>query len=399
MSNYKIYGQHDENTLKQFEAVMQEAVAGALQADGHLGYVMPIGGVALYDNKVSIAGVGYDIACGNKAIKLDIKYSEMGGQDLVRHILDVVQKNVSFGIGTHNDKSPKDDKIFSDDRWKVYPVDVQKDLIKLAREQCGTVGGGNHYVDIFVDENDFIWIGVHFGSRGLGHKTASGFMALNTAGQWSAKANENVDILLGLDTWLGQSYYQAMSLCGEYAYLGRNWVCKMIADEIQADVIDEVHNHHNFAWKENHLGKDYIVIRKGATPCWPGQRGFIGGSMGDNAYIVEGIDSQNSKDNFYSTVHGAGRVMSRTQAKGKFKGRGKYAKRKTEGRISRAMLDKWMTEKGVILIGGDVDESPHVYRRLDEVLQNYTVNLKILHTLVPKGVVMAGSDINDPYKD
>jgi tRNA-splicing ligase RtcB len=165
-----------------------------------------------------------------------------------------------------------------------------------------------------------------------------------------------------------------------------------------------VHNHHNFAWKETHNGEEVIVIRKGATPAFPGQLGFVGGSMGDDAVIVRGVDAHGDEElasrqqaSLYSTVHGAGRVMSRTAAAGK-RNR-KTGRQLSRGAVSPGMMHAWVKEKGVILRGGGVDESPHVYRRLPEVLAAQEGTVDVLHTLRPLIVVMAGADEFDPYKD
>ena len=132
------------------------------------------------------------------------------------------------------------------------------------------------------------------------------------------------------------------------------------------------------------------MVRKGATPAFPGQRGFVGGSMGDNSVILEGVDSPSSQAALYSTVHGAGRVMSRSHAKGR---------RGEEGAVSKEQMHKWIKRMNVSLRGADVDEAPHVYKRLHRVLEHHAESVKILHTLTPLGVAMAGGDIRDPYKD
>jgi len=165
-----------------------------------------------------------------------------------------------------------------------------------------------------------------------------------------------------------------------------------------------VHNHHNFAWKENHFGQDLIVVRKGATPAFPEQKGFIGGSMGDDAVIVCGASNKKGTDEYrlqesalFSTVHGAGRVMSRTEAAGK-RDR-KTGVQKSPGKVSKEMMETWLTEKDVVLRGGGLDESPHAYRRLPDVLSAQGSTIQVLHTLRPVIVVMAGADEFDPYKD
>lgn len=383
-----IYGAHDTNTIEQFHEIQKHAKRSALMADGHLGYVMPIGGVAGYHNSVSIVAVGFDIACGNMAIRLDCKINDID----IDYVLDEIEKVIFFGVGKVNPNAPTDHKVFSSNLWEVYDKNKREELKQLARNQLGTAGSGNHYVDIFKDNKNYVWIGVHFGSRGLGHKTATGFMSLAQNGDWESKTKQ-IQTMVDLDTDVGERYYRAMTLCGEYAYSGREWVCQTVQDIIGANRTYEVHNHHNYAWKENHFGEELIVVRKGATPAFPGQEGFIGGSMGDNAVIIEGVDSEKSKKALYSTVHGAGRVMSRSEARGKKKwvkneSGIKVPKIISDGKVSIEMMDKWIQTKGVKLRGGGTDESPQAYRRLDEVLACHSGTIKIKYTLKPVGVVM-----------
>jgi tRNA-splicing ligase RtcB len=194
-----------------------------------------------------------------------------------------------------------------------------------------------------------------------------------------------------------------MNLAGRYAYAGREWVARKVVELLGAREIEMVHNHHNFAWREKHDGEDLIVVRKGATPAFPGQKGFIGGSMGDNAVIVQGSTAATpqavalQRDALYSTVHGAGRVMSRTAAAGKR--HRKSGRVLSPGQVTLDMMQVWLREKDVILRGGGTDESPHVYRRLPEVLAAQGPTIEILHTLQPLVVVMAGAEEFDPYKD
>ncbi len=279
-------------------------------ADGHVGYVMPIGGVAAYDTQVSVVGVGFDIA-------------------------------------------PTDHTLFEDAVWGAVPPKHRQALSTKARQQLGTVGSGNHYVDVFADESGALWVGVHFGSRGFGHTVASSFLALLQGKSWGEHAPER-EVLLPLDQPLGYDYWQLMALAGRYAYAGREWVARKVVSLLGGQELELVHNHHNFAWKETHEGEELVVVRKGATPAFPGQPGFIGGSMGDDAVIVKGTASADSavtalqERALYSTVHGAGRVMSR-------------------------------------------------YRRLPEVLAAQGATIEVQHTLRPLIVVMAGPNELDPY--
>jgi len=407
-----VFGQHDEKTIAQLQDVASRAAYAALMADGHMGYLMPIGGIAAYRNQVSVPGVGYDIACGNAAIMTDRFIDEFDRREL-ELLADEIHRTISFGIGRSNraDDAPVDHELFRSDAWSLLPSDAKVSELKTkAREQLGTVGSGNHYVDVFADRADGrIWVGVHFGSRGLGHTIASGFLALAANAKWGQRVKES-DAILDLNAPIGQDYWSLMNLAGQYAYAGREWVARKVVKIIGAHEIELVHNHHNFSWIEEHFGEKLIVVRKGATPAFPGQKGFIGGSMGDDAVIVRGAGAENQKrtvpgtrtnqeNALYSTVHGAGRVMSRTQARGKTKGWGRRARVIAPGLVSQEMLDSWIEERGVILRGGGLDEAPQAYRRLPDVLAAQGDTIEVLHTLRPVIVVMAGADELDPYKD
>jgi tRNA-splicing ligase RtcB len=388
IENIPIWGEPiDESALSQIKNCARSAAAAAMMADHHKGYAVPIGGVMAYVDRISPSGVGFDIACGNKAVLLDIPATEIRAN--IRRIMDDIWHNLSFGIGLKN-KQRVDHELFDDPAWSLPAV---KNLKDLARGQLGTIGSGNHYVDLFEDEQGRAWIGVHFGSRGLGHKTATYF--LNAGG---AKDGMDVDpLVLSVRSNLGTDYLACMKLAGRYAYAGRDWVCSEVARMLGANILEEVHNHHNFAWRETHNGQEMWVVRKGATPAFPGQRGFVGGSMGDISVILEGIESDDAKYSLYSTVHGAGRVMSRTAARGKVNRKtGRVIK---EGAVSNEMMLDWVRGLGVELRGAGTDESPHCYKRLPEVLEFHSPTIRILHTLKPIGVAMAGEHEVDPYKD
>ncbi|QZA32202.1 RtcB family protein [Hydrogenibacillus sp. N12] len=402
-ANAVVFGRHDEATLEQFRDVAARAERAALMADGHVGYIMPIGGVAAYDGKVSVAGVGFDIACGNAAIRTDLALPSIAPH--LDEIADTIAETISFGLGRTNraPDAPVDHPLFSDPAWDAIPADrsAREALREKAREQLGTVGGGNHYVDLFADEEDRVWVGVHFGSRGLGFAIASGFMALASGARWGERVRET-EALLDLGSDLGERYWALMHLAGAYAYAGREWVARKVVSLLGAREVQLVHNHHNFAWKEIHGGRELIVVRKGATPAFPGQLSFIGGSMGDIAVIAQGKVTDDpmvrrlQEQALFSTVHGAGRLMSRTEARGRPGGKRRKA---VPGKITRAMMESWLKERGIILRGGDVDEAPQVYRRLSDVLAAQGDTIEILHTLRPIVVVMAGPDVMDPYKD
>lgn len=358
-------------------------------ADGHLGYIMPIGGVAAYRNQVSVAGVGFDIACGNAAILTDLTLSS--GLDL-EALADEIWSSFAFGVGGENGApdAPTEHALFRSEAWELVPREHRDALRERARRQLGTIGSGNHYIDVFADEEERLWVGVHFGSRGFGHAVASGFLALSEGLKWGSRA-PNVEALLPLDTELGWSYWELMKLAGTYAYAGREWVARKVVQIMGGLEMDLVHNNHNFAWQEQHFGEELVVVRKGATPAFPGQRGFVGGSMGDDAVILMGAEegSEEQRQALFSTVHGAGRVMSRTEAGGS---RGRRRGKRSRGSISEQMMEGWLTRKGVILRGGGRDEAPQAYRRLSDVIAAQGDTVKVLHTLRPLVVAMAEPD-------
>jgi tRNA-splicing ligase RtcB len=390
LNGIPIWGKPQDNAVQQILNCQKTADYCALMADHHLGYAVPIGGVVAYEDQVSPSGVGFDIACGNKAVLLDADAGEVRAK--INTIMDDIWKEISFGVGRKN-KERVEHELFEDDpAWDIKAVGHLKGL---AQNQLGTVGSGNHYVDLFVDESERVWCGVHFGSRGMGHKIATHFLRL-AGGQDGMHVDP---ALLSVDSPEGQEYVAAMELAGRYAYAGRDWVCSKVASIMGAHILEEVHNHHNFAWRENHNGKDLWVVRKGATPAFPGQKGFIGGSMGEVSVIVQGVESEESRKALYSTVHGAGRVLSRRAAAGKFRWkRGKRIKM-SEGAISQEMMMDWISKAGVVLRGAGTDESPHCYKRLPEVLEFHEPTIEVLHTLRPIGVAMAGADEFDPFKD
>ena len=373
----KVFGQHEAATIAQMRNCMAvgNVVAGVVCADGHLGYAQPVGGVIAYEKQISISGVGFDIGCGNMAVRLDTPFAAIA--DRVGPIIRDVATAISFGVGrTNNERA--EHALFDDaDAWRASDMEAYR---QKAVGQLGTVGSGNHYVDLMRDQDGMVWIGVHFGSRGLGHTSATRY--LKAAG---GKDGMNVPpAVVDEDSELGQRYIAAMELAGRYSYAGREWVVERVRKIIGGNVTDMVHNHHNYAWRENHGGKDLWVVRKGATPAFPGQRGFVGGSMGDDAVILEGVDSPEAKASLYSTVHGAGRLFGRNEAKRRF---------------TRAEMDRWLTERGVTLVGADLDESPMAYRRLPEVIAEHAGTVKVLHTLRPFAVAMAGEGEFDPFKD
>jgi tRNA-splicing ligase RtcB (3'-phosphate/5'-hydroxy nucleic acid ligase) len=403
--NITIFGREliEQDPIRQIEkCITSESDIAVLNADAHYGYGHPIGGAVAYKDKISLSGVGFDIACGNYAVRTDIPAKEAG----LPKIMDEIFRRISFGIGRPNNE-PVDHPVL--DKINRAGFKPQRSMISLAKEQLGTVGSGNHFVDLFKDDDGFLWAGVHFGSRGFGFKTTTGFIAMSRGFPFEERVREgsmdSPPILFEAGSELGQSYIEAMNLAGEYAYAGREMVVKKVLEILgNPKVTYEVHNNHNFAWREEHFGEKYWVVRKGCTPAFPGQKGFIGATMADDSVIIEGVDNEIAKKALYTTVHGAGRVMSRTKSAGKRKWvRGRdgisHLKIIKKGIIDYDDVRDKVSRLGIVLKGGDADEAPECYKRLDDVLKFQGDTIRILFRLHPVGVAMAGSDTYDPYFD
>jgi len=432
MSTIKTFGPVDDRSLAQLKRCMDagDAEFGVLCADHHPGYSQPIGGGIAYEGYVSPSGVGYDIGCGNKAARTDLTRADLEALGGVERIMREITRRISFGMGV-----PATERVDHPvlDRIRRAEFAPQVKLAQLAESQLGTVGSGNHYVNLMEDEEGRIWVGVHFGSRGFGHRTASGFLALAQGLPFGGRASEgemdSPPVLFEVGSELGEAYVSAMELAGEYAYAGRDVVVEKVLEILGADAAHEVHNHHNFAWREEHFGRPYWVIRKGCTPARPGQEGFVGGSMGDESVILEGVGGEEAESSLFSTVHGAGRVMSRSQAAGKVRRRKRWAcldrdcdrlfenaagcpdhpgsrlrkvwveEQLKPGKVDWPAVQARLREEGIVLVGGGADEAPEVYKRLPEVLDAHAGSVRVKHRLRPLGVAMAARDIHDPYKD
>ena len=375
--------------------------------------------------------------CGNKAVRTDIRSADLEAAGGVERVMTEIAERISFGMGVPA-RERADHPVL--DRIREAPFAPQRKMLDLAANQLGTVGSGNHYVNLFADEEGVVWVGVHFGSRGFGHKTASGFLAVaqglpfdegerKRLGLRVAEGEmDSPPVLLALDSEAGQGYIEAMTLAGEYAYAGRDVVVDKVLEILGGRSLHEVHNHHNFAWLEEHFGRRVWVVRKGCTPARPGQEGFVGASMGEQSVILEGAEAREARDALYSTVHGAGRVMSRTQAAGKVRRRKRYAcnvrdcdrvvqsgvcpehpdagvrkvwieEQVRPGKVDWAAVKQRLRKQGIVLVGGGADEAPEVYKRLPDVLAAHGDSIRVKHTLTPLGVAMAGRDVFDPYKD
>src|SRR5512142_192051 len=239
----KTFGPVDERSLKQLERCMSagDAELGVLCADHHPGYSQPIGGAIAYEGYISPSGVGYDIGCGNKAAQTELTRADLDELGGVEKVMREITRRISFGMGV-----PARERVDHPVLEKIRTAEFgpQRALSQLAESQLGTVGSGNHYVDLMEDEEGKVWVGVHFGSRGFGHKTASGFLALAEGKRFGDRAvggeMDSPPVLFEVESELGQSYLWAMELAGEYAYAGRDVVVAKVLEILGAEATHEV---------------------------------------------------------------------------------------------------------------------------------------------------------------
>ena len=359
------------------------AVAGALMPDAHVGYGLPIGGVLATDNAVIPYAVGVDIACRMKLTVYDRAASTLAGQR--DRLANLLESETRFGVGA-NFKQRKDHEVMEED-WSVSPITRQ--MRDKAWTQLGTSGSGNHFVEFGVftltDEalgipaGEYVALLTHSGSRGTGAKVCDFYSKRAMARHEELPKELKHLAWLSLDDEDGQEYWAAMNLMGHYAAANHALIHRAIGRKLGAECILDVENHHNFAWKETHGGRETIVHRKGATPAGAGVLGIIPGSMASPGYVVRG---KGQPESLHSASHGAGRVMSRTKALQSF---------------TWSAVKKLLAERGVELLSAGLDEVPGVYKDIDAVMAAQTDLVDVLGRFDPRIVKMcpAGEKAED----
>jgi len=349
----------------------------AVMPDVHQGYGMPIGGVMAAQGIVSPNCVGVDIGCGMTAIKSDLCLSTIsicGGDidEILKEWMGKIREQIPVGF-SHNIK-PQENEVFN----LAPDIPIIQQELESAKKQLGTLGGGNHFIEIQKDEDGYIWIMVHSGSRNLGYKTARVYndKAKELCAQWFSNIPTTDLAFLPINTLEAQEYIQAMQFCLDFAYTNRSYIMGKIMLIIGVEHFTDkslpkiINIHHNYATWENHFGKNVLIHRKGATLARKGTIGIVPGSMGTNSYIVEGLGNEQS---FNSCSHGAGRKMGRKQAT-----------RELNLEEEQAQM------KGIIGAPrnvDDLDEAPGAYKPIDEVMENQKDLVKILTKLTPLAVI------------
>jgi tRNA-splicing ligase RtcB len=381
---YAVYGAEgiEQGAIQQMETAMKlpVTVAGALMPDAHQGYGLPIGGVLATDNAVIPYAVGVDIGC-RMALSV-FPLEAMQGYQAAR-LKQVLLENSRFGGRFEKFKRPMDHPVL--DRAEFRDVPFLKNKKQTAVDQIGTSGGGNHFVEfglVEVSDQDVSFPGIapglyaglltHSGSRGLGASIAKHYTDLAMERCMLPDAAKHL-AWLGLDTEVGQEYWAAMNLAGDYASACHDQIHKRIANALGERPLALVENHHNFAWKEQYDGREVITHRKGATPAGKGVLGIIPGSMASACYIVSG---KGKPDSLSSASHGAGRLMSRSAAKNV---------------ITDSGMRKRLADLGIELIGGGPDEATDAYKPIEQVMAAQTDLVDIIGTFSPRVVRMEGA--------
>ncbi len=357
----------------------------AIMPDCHQGYGVTIGGVLATQGVVIPNAVGVDIGCGMCAVKTSLKVEQVD-RDILKKIMGKIREVVP--VGFEHQKEKQDTELMLKSKitdWVFdslsYPI-IRKEY-NSALEQLGTLGGGNHFIEIQKDTNDYIWIMIHSGSRNLGKKVADHYnkLAVELNERWYSSVPKDWELaFLPIESQEAKDYMTEMNYCVDFALANRklmmNNIITIFSNEFGSlftNVGDSIINiAHNYAQWENHFGKNVIIHRKGATLAREGTIGIIPGSQGSKSYIVKG---KGNKDSFESCSHGAGRKMGRKQAC---------------RTLDLATEQKNLDDQGIIhglRNIANLDEASGAYKPIEEVMRNQSDLVKILVELTPLGVI------------
>jgi tRNA-splicing ligase RtcB len=390
----------DPNSLSQMEAArsLPVSVAAALMPDAHVGYGVPIGGVLATRGAVIPYAVGVDIACRMKLSVFDIPPGSLDKNHERERLIDAIESQTRFGVGQEFRGRERREHAVMDLDWGGHFL--TRGLRDKAWGQLGTSGSGNHFVEFglltvtertprHVEQHSvggsharwdlapgtYLALLSHSGSRGSGAAVCNHFSGLARSLRPDLPKEQSHLAWLDIASQAGQEYWSAMNLMGEYAAANHACIHRAITKHLGAEVIADVENHHNFAWKETHAidgrPEEVFVHRKGATPAGKGVMGVIPGTMASPGYVVVGKGSAASLN---SSSHGAGRALSRTKAREKFR----------FGAV-RGML----RDQGITLLSAGADEAPGAYKDIEQVMNAQQDLVDIVARFDPKLVKMA----------
>ncbi len=384
--SYRVWGAEliEPGALAQMDTAMRLPIsrAGALMPDAHVGYGLPIGGVLATQGAVIPYGVGVDIGCSMRLSVFALPPSALDSRGAV----SLLQKHTRFGAGVGWDRRERlAHEVLDDPAWDAQPL--LRHLFDKAVTQLGTSGSGNHFAEfgtftlehggLNLEAGTYLALLTHSGSRGFGAQVAGHFTRLAETLHPALDPAAKKLAWLDLGSQEGQDYWQAMTLAGRYALANHEQIHGRMGRALGETPALMVWNSHNLAWKQQVNGQELIVHRKGATPAAARQLGLIPGSMADPAYLVRGKGVPESLE---SASHGAGRQMGRKAA----------AKA-----IARADWKAYLSERGVTLLGGGIDEAPQAYKRVEEVIAAQSDLVEVLGQFQPQVVRMdtGGEDI------
>lgn len=344
-----------------------------LMSDTHLGYGAPIGTVLACDNVIIPNVIGKDIGCGILAVKSNLIELDV---EKIKKIMGMIRGKIPLGFNRH--KTPKDDKYMPD--LDYDNLEIVRTQYESARTQVGTLGGGNHFIELQRDENGFIWFMIHSGSRNLGLQVAKHYnlKAKKLNAKYFSLVPAEWDLaFIPANDHTALRYLTEMNYCLEFAHCNRKLMASEIRNAFSSVIKDiefeeEINIHHNYVSLEGHHGKNIWVHRKGATSAKRGEIGIIPGSQGTSSYIVEGLGNRES---LMSCSHGAGRRMGRKQAQ-------------RELNLESEM--KILNDKGIIHSirnKNDLDEAPSAYKDISIVMEEQKDLVKVLERLEPLAVI------------
>ncbi len=350
----------------------------AIMPDAHQGYGMPIGGVLATQDVIIPNAVGVDIGCGMCAVKTNLTELDT---DTLKKIMSRIREVVPVGFNKHKKPQNVDSMPGVVNYPEVVGIDempIVKREFQNAFYQVGTLGGGNHFIEIQKGNDGHIWIMIHSGSRNLGFKVAKHYndLANELNQKWHSSIPKEEELaFLPMNSKEGKSYIREMNYCVEFALSNRSLMMDRVIEIMSGvkeftSVGDVVNIAHNYAKMENHFGQNVMVHRKGATLAREGTVGIIPGSQGTRSFIVKG---KGNKESFESCSHGAGRKMGRKQAK-------KTLNLEEEQKKLEGIVHSVRTEK-------DLDEAPGSYKDIETVMENQTDLVDILVELTPLGVI------------
>lgn len=365
----------EADTLKQAKNLANLTIAFkhiAIMPDAHLGYGMPIGGVLATKNAIVPNAVGVDIGCGISSLRTNLGHIE---RENIIKIISIIRKTIPLGFNHHKKKQ--------DESW-MPPIEKELPIVSQEYEramyQIGTLGGGNHFIEIQIGSDGYIWIMIHSGSRNLGYTVANYYhkKAIETHKKQNRQNEAPKDLSYFLQDDQGyHNYFNEMNFCIDFALQNRNLMMERVKDAFQ-EVIPEVefskfiNKPHNFAAWESHFGQDLIIHRKGATRAQEGEWGMIPGSQGTSSFLVKGKGNPLS---FNSCSHGAGRILSRSEARKTLNIKTERAKLEAQGIIHSLRHQR------------DLDEAPSSYKDIDQVMALQKDLVEIQVELKPLAVI------------